>query len=36
MVIGPSEVVRDNYDLLIVDESHRLKQKKKFNQLWNF
>ena len=27
MVIGPSDVVRDKYDLLIVDEAHRLKRR---------
>ncbi|QPH40384.1 DNA/RNA helicase domain-containing protein [Pedobacter endophyticus] len=27
MVIGPAEVVRKKYDLLIVDESHRLRQR---------
>lgn len=27
MVIGPSEVVKQEYDLLIVDESHRLRQR---------
>lgn len=28
MVIGPNDVVRENYDLLIVDESHRLQRRK--------
>lgn len=28
MVIGPADVVKKNYDLLIVDESHRLHQRK--------
>jgi len=28
MVIGPSDVVKKKYDLLIVDESHRLTQRK--------
>lgn len=28
MVIGPSDVVKKEYDLLIVDEAHRLKQRK--------
>jgi len=28
MVIGPTEVVKDYFDLIIVDEAHRLKQKK--------
>lgn len=27
MVIGPSDVVKEKYDLLVVDESHRLKQR---------
>lgn len=28
MVIGPSEVIDANYDILIVDEAHRLKRRK--------
>ncbi len=28
MVIGPNDVVKQNYDLLIVDESHRLQRRK--------
>lgn len=28
MVIGPNDVVKNNYDLLVVDEAHRLKQRK--------
>ncbi|MEI6659885.1 MAG: DNA/RNA helicase domain-containing protein [bacterium] len=28
MVIGPNDVVKDQYDLLIVDESHRLQRRK--------
>ena len=32
MVIGPSEVVKDNYDLLIVDETHRLKRRVNLGQ----
>lgn len=28
MVIGPNDVVKDTYDLLIVDESHRLQRRK--------
>ncbi len=28
MVIGPNDVVKDNYDILIVDESHRLQRRK--------
>lgn len=28
MVIGPNDVVKDEYDLLIVDESHRLQRRK--------
>lgn len=28
MVIGPGEVVNGNYDILIVDEAHRLKRRK--------
>lgn len=28
MVIGPNDVVKENYDVLIVDESHRLQRRK--------
>jgi DUF2075 family protein/DNA replication protein DnaC len=28
MIIGPGDVVKDKYDLIIVDESHRLKQRR--------
>lgn len=28
MVIGPAEVVKEKYDILVVDESHRLRQRK--------
>jgi DUF2075 family protein/DNA replication protein DnaC len=28
MVIGPSEVIKDSFDILIVDEAHRLRQRK--------
>ncbi|MBP6857575.1 MAG: DUF2075 domain-containing protein [Candidatus Pacebacteria bacterium] len=28
MVIGPNDVVKDHYDLLIIDESHRLQRRK--------
>lgn len=28
MVIGPNDVVKKEYDLLIVDESHRLQRRK--------
>lgn len=28
MIIGPNDVVKNNYDLLIVDESHRLHRRK--------
>ncbi|MEN9647442.1 MAG: hypothetical protein RLY57_246 [Candidatus Parcubacteria bacterium] len=28
MIIGPGDVVKEKYDILIVDESHRLKQRK--------
>lgn len=28
MVIGPSDVIKSHYDVLIVDEAHRLRQKK--------
>ena len=28
MVIGPTDVVKDNYDLLIIDEAHRMTRRK--------
>lgn len=28
MVIGPNEVFKDHYDLLVIDEAHRLKRRK--------
>lgn len=28
MVIGPSDISKDNYDLIIVDEAHRLRQRR--------
>jgi hypothetical protein len=28
MIIGPNDVVKDDYDVLIVDEAHRLKRRK--------
>ena len=28
MVIGPTDVVKDQYDILFVDESHRLSKRK--------
>lgn len=28
MVIGPNDVIKENYDILIVDESHRLQRRK--------
>lgn len=28
MVVGPTNIVRDEYDILIVDEAHRLKRRK--------
>ncbi len=28
MIIGPGDVVKDKYDILIVDEAHRLKQRR--------
>jgi len=36
MVIGPSEVANDNFDLLIVDESHRLKKRKNLTNYGTF
>lgn len=36
MVISPSEVVKNTYDLLIVDESHRLKKRKNLTNYGTF
>lgn len=36
MVIGPSDVVKEKYDLLIVDESHRLRQRKNITNYASF
>lgn len=36
MVIGPCDVVKEDYDILFVDESHRLSKRKKFNWIWLF
>lgn len=36
MVIGPNEVVDQKYDLLVVDESHRLRQRKNITNYQSF
>lgn len=36
MVIGPSEVIKDKYDLLVVDESHRLTQRVNITNFKSF
>ncbi len=36
MVIGPSDVVKKNYDILFVDESHRLSQRKNITNMAAF
>ena len=36
MVIGPSDVVKKKYDILIVDEAHRLKQRKNITNYKSF
>ena len=36
MVIGPSEVSRNHYDLLIVDEAHRLRKRKNITNFKSF
>lgn len=36
MVIGPSEAVRNDYDLLIVDEAHRLARRKNIPNFGSF
>jgi DUF2075 family protein len=36
MVIGPSEVAGENYDILIIDEAHRLRQRKNITNYRSF
>jgi DUF2075 family protein len=36
MVVGPSEVVGENYDILIVDEAHRLRQRTNITNFRSF
>ena len=36
MVISPAEVTKDHYDLLIVDEAHRLRQRKSLSRYPSF
>ncbi len=36
MVIGPSDVMRKHYDILIVDEAHRLRQRKNITNYESF
>jgi DUF2075 family protein len=36
MVLGPSEVVGKNYDILIVDEAHRLRQRRNITNYKSF
>jgi DUF2075 family protein/SOS-response transcriptional repressor LexA/DNA replication protein DnaC len=36
MVIGPNDVLKEQYDILIVDESHRLKQRKNLTNYRSF
>ncbi|MCF6403570.1 DUF2075 domain-containing protein [Chitinophaga filiformis] len=36
MVVGPSEVVGNNYDILIVDEAHRLRQRQNITNFRSF
>ncbi|ERJ12274.1 DUF2075 domain-containing protein [Haloplasma contractile] len=36
MVIGPSDVVKQKYDVLIVDEAHRLKRRKNITNYGSF
>lgn len=32
MILGPTEVMNDEYDILVVDEAHRLRQRKALSQ----
>jgi len=36
MIIGPNEVAKDNYDILIVDEAHRLMKRKNLTSYGSF
>ncbi len=36
MVIGPSEVIKKEYDILLVDEAHRLRQRKNITNYKSF
>jgi DUF2075 family protein/DNA replication protein DnaC len=36
MILGPADVIKDKYDLLIVDESHRLKRRKNLTNFPSF
>jgi uncharacterized protein len=36
MVIGPSEVLKENYDILLVDEAHRLRRRKNITNYKSF
>jgi DUF2075 family protein/DNA replication protein DnaC len=36
MVIGPNDVVKEEYDLLVVDEAHRLRQRKNIVNMKSF
>jgi len=36
MVIGPADVIKDSYDLIIVDEAHRLKRRKNITNYKSF
>ncbi|MFP4111502.1 MAG: DNA/RNA helicase domain-containing protein [Candidatus Woesearchaeota archaeon] len=36
MILSPNEVFNDNYDLLIVDEAHRLRQRVNITNYWQY
>lgn len=36
MVIGPNDVIKEKYDLLVVDEAHRLRQRKNIVNMKSF
>jgi len=36
MIIGPSDVIRNKYDVLLVDEAHRLKKRKNITNFQSF
>jgi len=36
MVLGPSDVIKEKYDVLLIDEAHRLKQRRNITNYFSF